>query len=146
VKGVVNAMDVADIGTNFYFAPATEATWLLSVQSFTDAFKAQWPEGSVDNADFPDGPYVRFWIPGQECHGFFQANNLTIKRQTPSDAADFIEWFLALLPKDARIRFSSEIAVESGISDDWWLPRDAGKQQITEALTDHLAAVLAGHG
>jgi hypothetical protein len=137
-------MEIASVGTDFYFAPAADTTWSLSQQAFIDALKVQWPEAVVEVNQFSDKrSYVSFFIATQYYDGFFTNNeNLVFEKQTPVEAADFIEWFLGLLPKDARIRFSSEIAAESGINDDWWLPRDSGKQQIAEALTDHLAAVL----
>ena len=134
-------LNVADIASTLFFAPAMSTTWSLPIQSFTAALEAQWPDANIEVTEFPDGrPYVRFDIKGHQ--GFYKSDeNLVIREQTPAEAADILAWFLGLLPQDAHIRFSGEIAAESGIRDDWWLPRDAGKQQITQVLIDHLVAV-----
>ncbi|MGH3391879.1 MAG: hypothetical protein ACRDOO_23660 [Actinomadura sp.] len=143
---VSDLMEVANVGTDFYFAPAAGATWSLFQRAFTEALVAQWPEASVQTNQFDaEKSYVGLLVETRQYDGFFtNTENLVVERGTAADAAELVEWFLGLLPQDARIRFSSEIAVESGIHDDWWLTRDAGRQQIAEALTDHLAAVLAG--
>ena len=136
-----------DVSTTFFFAPPADSQWSLSLTRFADATRARWPHAVATREESYNGePYVSFWVPEDRHDGILaEDENLIYRDKSPGEAAEFIEWFLTLLPEDARIRFSSEIAVESGIHDDWWLTRDAGRQQITEALTDHLTAVLAGN-
>lgn len=137
-------MEIQDIETKFFFAPAIGSTWELSLARFAQEIVSRWPHAIATHEDSYRGePYVSFWIAAEKHDGMLtEDENLIYRDKNPVEAAAFVEWFLSLLPPDAQIRFSSEMAVESGIHDDWWLPRDAGRQQIIEALTDHLAAVL----
>lgn len=132
----------SEVVTTFYLAPPEGASWDLTPEQFAEAIASRWPATGGGIKEFPQGGrYADFWVPEERYDGIFDGG-LIFRRQTPEDSAEFIVWFLGLLPEDARIRFTSERAVEDGIRDDWWLPRDASPEQVTTLLAEHLSAVI----
>ena len=125
----------------FYFAPAAETSWSLSMERFSEAAVSGWPTSIITQEQFPDGRhYVDFWNDEPRRDALYEEDETLIyKNGTPQDTAQFVAWFLSLLPVDARIRFSSEAAVERGVGTvDWSLPRNADIRHVTGILESHV--------
>lgn len=131
--------------TSFYFAPTATTSWSLSMERFAEAATTRWPTSIATEEEFPAGRgrYIDFWNNEPRHDAMYEDDETLIyKRSTPVEAAPFVTWFLSLLPADARIRFSSEAAVEEGVgTTDWSLRRDADVHQVARALAAHLRDV-----
>jgi hypothetical protein len=138
-----------DLNVTFHFAAPDGETWGLTAEGFATRLTERWPAARHEECDsLPGwGRMLRFGVLDGELifDGSFdpECQTLYIKYLPVPAAAVFVQWLQEATPTGARIRFSSNDALELGIERDYWIPEAATYEQIVAALTDHLAEVEA---
>lgn len=141
--------EASTVITNFFFAPAEQAPWPLASRTFEEAARARWPQCSTSHED-PSGEgdstvsFAMVFDSGAERSGeYAEGQSLDLWGYSPLDAAEFIAWFVTLLPTGIHVRFNNQEAIEGGDYEDHWLPRSQGVRTMAEALATHLAGALS---
>ncbi|MFJ8826179.1 hypothetical protein ACIREE_30960 [Streptomyces sp. NPDC102467] len=146
-------MDLDDYQTSFLlYAPARNPHgWNLDLPSFAETLQATFPEArcAAQQSDVSPGTArLQFYAvtdEGEEFDGLANTDgrdNVLLIDNTAAEAAVFIEWLRdSVLADPDLIRFSSELAVESGIETDWRVPAVGDREAIIDELQQHIRVV-----
>lgn len=115
---------------------APDTRWPLTLAEFESSLRGRWPNVRtwVEHSPRTNDDHVTFGVDFDDYtrHGtFFNGQQLALHDDVPSFWADTIEWFLSLLPSDARVVGIMEAVPEMEV-----IPRDATADQIVTILDD----------
>ncbi|WP_424644061.1 hypothetical protein [Embleya sp. AB8] len=145
--------DPAGYATPWYFAPAADQPWGVTVEEIVASLEhrpdAHWMRGE----GFRGEPLLDLWFPIGPW--LFQGSytphpsSLSIGICDVHAAAEVLTtWFLPLLPPHVTsIAFNTEDGVENGHADvDFTLPCRDGRDAVVDTLTGHLRHVWPARG
>ncbi|NEB79467.1 hypothetical protein G3I40_30240 [Streptomyces sp. SID14478] len=142
---MTTADEAAQVITNYYFAPVEGEVWPVDLEVFDTQAAARWPDYESSDERDPDleFTYTRSADGAQRSAWYHPQRGIGLPGYGAVEAAEFVSWFLDLLPAETKVLFNNDVAIEDGDYDDHVVPGSMGLRPIAEAFASHLAEHLA---